>query len=66
MRVSGFENYESIVILLNNYDNNLKYTSEKNNSEYDVIIGPLENTEANNLVSYFISKGYKETEILIE
>ena len=47
-------------------DNNLKYTSEKNNSKYDVIIGPLENTEANNLVSYFISKGYKETEILIE
>ena len=31
----------------------------KNNSKYDVIIGPLENTEANNLVSYFISKGYK-------
>ena len=45
---------------------NLKYTSEKNNSKYDVIIGPLENTEANNLVSYFISKGYKENEILIE
>ena len=52
--------------VLNNYNNNLKYTSEKNNSKYDVIIGPLENTEANNLVSYFISKGYKETEILIE
>ena len=36
------------------------------NSKYVVIIGPLENKEANNLVSYFISKGYKETEILIE
>ena len=43
-----------------------EYTSEKNNSKYDVIIGPLKNTEANNLVSYFISKGYKETEILID
>ena len=42
-----------------NYENNLKYTAEKNNSKYDLIIGPLENTEANNLVSYFISKGYK-------
>ena len=61
-----FKNYESIRLVLDNYDNNLKYTSEKNNSKYDVIIGPLENTEANNLVSYFISKGYKETEILIE
>ncbi len=66
LRVTGFENYESIRTVLDNYDNNLKYTSEKNNSKYDVIIGPLENTEANNLVSYFISKGYKETEILIE
>ena len=66
LRVTGFENYESIRSVLDNYDNNLKYTSEKNNSKYDVIIGPLENTKANNLVSYFISKGYKETEILIE
>ena len=66
LRVTGFENYESILSVLDNYDNNLKYTSEKNNSKYDVIIGPLENTEANNLVSYFISKGYKETEILIK
>ena len=64
--IKGFENYESIRSVLDNYDNNVKYTTEKNNSKYDVIIGPLENTEANNLVSYFISKGYKETEILIE
>jgi len=66
LRVTGFENYESIQSVLDDYDKNLKYTSEKNNSEYDVIIGPLENKEANNLVSYFISKGYKENEILIE
>ena len=66
LRVKGFVNYESIRSVLDNYDNNVKYTSEKNNSKYDVIIGPLENTEANNLVSYFISKGYKDTEILIE
>ena len=66
LRVTGFENYDRIRLVLDNYDRNLKFTSEKNNSEYDVIIGPLENTEANNLVSYFISKGYKETEILIE
>ena len=66
LKVIGFESYESIRLVLDNYDSNLKYSSEKNNSKYDVIIGPLENTEANNLVSYFISKGYKETDILIE
>ena len=60
LRIKGFKNYESIQLVLDNYENNLKYTSEKNNSKYDVIIGPLENTEANTLVSYFISKGYKE------
>ena len=40
LRVIGFENYESIRSVLDNYDNNLKYTSEKNNYKYDVIIGP--------------------------
>ena len=64
--VRGFENYERIQSVLDNYENNLKYTAEKNNSKYDLIIGPLENIEANNLVSYFISKGYKENEILIK
>ncbi len=66
LKISGIENYEKIQILINEYDKNLKYTSEKNNSKFDLVIGPIENTEANNLVSYFITKGYKETEIFIE
>ncbi len=66
LKVKGIENYENIQLLLDKYDKNLKYTSENINSKYVVIIGPLENKEANNLVSYFISKGYKETEILID
>ena len=66
LKIRGLENYEIIKSLVDEYDSNLKYTSEKNNFKFDLIIGPLKNTEANNLVSYFISKGYKETEILIE
>jgi len=66
LKIKGFENYEKIRFLIDNYDSKLNHTSEKNNSKYDLIIGPIENTEANKLVSYFIAKGYKETEILIE
>ena len=66
LKVSGFESYDSIKISINEFDENLKYTSEKNSNLYDLIIGPIENTLANKLVSHFISKGYKETEILLK
>tara|TARA_B100001287_G_scaffold276138_1_gene285934 strand:+ start:1070 stop:2005 length:936 start_codon:yes stop_codon:yes gene_type:complete len=66
LKISGFKNYDNIRLIIDNYDNKLKYTSVKKNSIYEVIIGPIDNNEANNLVSYFISKGYKDTEILIE
>ncbi len=66
LKISGFESYKNIQTVINDYDKNFKYTSEKNNSKYDLIIGPIENTEANNLVSYFITKGYKDTEIFID
>ena len=33
---------------------------------YKLIIGPIENETANKLVSTFISKGYKENEIILE
>ena len=66
LKVFGFENYNKIQTLIKEYNKDLKYTSEKNNSKYDLVIGPIENTEANKLVSYFITKGYKETEIFID
>ena len=66
LKVFGFENYKNIQTTIEEYDKDLKYTSQKNNSKYDLVIGPIENTEANNLVSYFITKGYKETEIFID
>ena len=32
---------------------------------YELIIGPVDKVEINKLVSYFISKGYKETKIIL-
>ena len=42
-----------------------KNTIQKEGENYTLIIGPLENADVNNLVSTFISKGYKNTEIII-
>ena len=63
IRIFNFENYDKIQTIMKELNNNLKFTSEKNASKYDLLIGPVEKSEVNNLVSYFISKGYKETKI---
>ncbi len=65
LKVSNFNNYEDIKKLMANLTENLKYTSEKNGTYYDIIMGPLDKIEINNLVSYFISKGYKDTKIIV-
>ena len=65
LKVFNFKNYSDIQSIMQNLSDNNNYTSEKNNQYYDLIIGPIEKTEINNLVSYFISKGYKETKIII-
>ena len=43
-----------------------KFTTQNEGNIYSLIIGPLENLEANNLVLSFISKGYKKTEFILE
>ena len=63
LRIFNFKNYDSIQTIMKNFNNSLKFTSEKNGLKYDLLLGPIEKSEVNNLVSYFISKGYKETKI---
>ncbi len=62
--VFNFNSYSDIQSQMENFSN-LKYTSEQNGQNYDLIIGPLDKTKINKLVSYFISKGYKETKITL-
>ena len=64
LKVFNLENYETIKKLIFDYKSNVKYTSEKNGNQYDLIIGPIDKKEINKLVSYFISKGYKDTKII--
>ncbi len=65
LKVSKFDTNADILSLIKSYSDEIMYTSEKNGSHYDLIIGPIDKTEINKLVSYFISKGYKETKIIL-
>ncbi len=65
LKVLNFENYDVIKKIVDNFDGDYNYTAEKNGFKYDIIVGPINKNEINNLVSYFISKGYKETQIII-
>ncbi len=66
LRISKFKNYEDIQLVMKNINNDISYDSEKNGQYYDLTLGPLNKSEINKLVSYFISKGYKETKIFIK
>ena len=66
LSIYKFQNYEDIQLVMKNFNNGISYTSEKNGQYYDLTLGPLDKSEINKLVSYFISKGYKETKIFIK
>ena len=64
--VNNFKNYQEIQKIINEIQLTEKYTSENIGTYYKLIIGPIENDIANKLVSTFISKGYKDNEIILE
>ena len=65
LKISNFKNYEDIQSIVKNISSDIKYETKKNTSNFELILGPLDKNEINNLVSYFISKGYKETKIIL-
>ena len=66
LKIYNFSSYEEINKIINELNINYKSTTQKESEYYSIILGPLENIEANNLVLSFISKGYKKTEILLQ
>ena len=66
LHVDNFKNYQEIQNIIKEIDINENYTSENTDNIYKLIIGPIDNEMANKLVSTFISKGYKETELILE
>ena len=66
LHINNFKNYQEIQKIVKEINLIEKYTSENMGKFYKLIIGPIENKDVNKLVSTFISKGYKENEIIFK
>ncbi len=66
IQVYGFESYNEAKKIINSFNIKFNTTTQNEGDSYSVIIGPIENIDANKLVSSFISKGYKNTEIILK
>ena len=66
LHVIKFKNYQEIKNVINEINLLEKYTSENIGAFYKLIVGPVDNEAANKLLSTFISKGYKENELILE
>ena len=65
LHVSNFKNYQEIKNIVNEINLSDKYTSENIGNFYKLIVGPIDNQTADKLLSTFISKGYKESKLIL-
>ena len=65
LHVNNFKNYQEIKNIVNEVNLSDKYTSENIGNFYKLIIGPIDNKTADKLLSTFISKGYKESKLIL-
>lgn len=63
--VNNFKNYQEIKNIVNEINLSDKYTSENIGNFYKLIVGPIDNKTADKLLSTFISKGYKESKLIL-
>ena len=66
VKVYGFDSYKETKNIIDLLNIKFNITTQNEGDAYSVIIGPIENIDANKLVSSFISKGYKNTEIILK
>ena len=65
LHVNNFKNYQEIKNIVDEINLSDKYTTENMGSFYKLIIGPIDNKTAEKLLSTFISKGYKESKLIL-
>ena len=65
LHVNNFKNYQEIKNIVNEINLSDKYTSENIGNFYKLIVGPIDNKIADKLLSTFISKGYKESKLIL-
>ena len=66
VKIEGFDSYNDVQNIVQTFENNYKTTIQKEGNSYSAFFGPLNNNEANKLVQFLISKGYKNAEIVIQ
>ena len=66
LKVYEFQSYNEAKSIFTEFDLKYKFVIQKEEEFYSLIVGPLNNDEANKLVLSFISKGYKKTEFILE
>ena len=66
VKVYGFESYNETKNTIDLLNIKFNITIQNEGDSYSVIVGPIENIDANKLVSSFITKGYKNTEIILK
>jgi len=65
LHVNNFKNYQEIKNIVNEINLSDKYTSENIGNFYKLIVGTIDNKTADKLLSTFISKGYKESKLIL-
>ena len=66
LKVYEFQSYNEAKSIFTEFNLKYKFVIQKEKEFYSLIVGPLNNDEANKLVLSFISKGYKKTEFILE
>ncbi len=66
VKVYGFDSYKEIKNIIDLLNIKFNTTTQNDADSHSVIIGPIENIDANKLVSSFVSKGYKNAEIILK
>ena len=66
IKVYGFESYNAAKNIIKSFNIKFNTTTQNEGDSYSVIVGPIENIDANKIVSSFISKGYKNIEIILK
>ena len=66
LKVYEFQSYNEAKSIFTEFNLKYKFLIQKEEEFYSLIVGPLNNDEANKLVLSFISKGYKKTEFILE
>ena len=65
LHVNNFKNYQEIKNIVNEINLSDKYTSENIGNFFKLIIGPIDNKTGDKLLSTFIRKGYKESQLIL-